>query len=84
MEKVMITLPHELLGTIDSFSKSLKLNRSQFIRQSLLEMIEQKKKEEFEHLLCQGYQEMSSEDLTDVEAYLESLTELKGEDNVST
>ena len=59
MERIMITIPHDLLGDVDSAAQSLKQNRSQFIRQALTDFLQRLEQQEFEKLLAEGYREMS-------------------------
>ena len=64
MERVMVTLPKELLITVDAAAKCLKQNRSQFVRQALAEKLDKMRRQEFEALLAEGYQEMAEEGAT--------------------
>lgn len=77
MEKIMVTLPPELLEAIDSLSRKGKRNRSQLVREALQQLLHLKQQEEFEALLAEGYQEMAEEDLKDAEGYLSSFGELE-------
>ncbi|HIC94515.1 MAG TPA: ribbon-helix-helix protein, CopG family [Anaerolineae bacterium] len=61
MIKVMVTMPPDLLKAVDEAARKLKLNRSQFVRQALREMLERLQQEEFEALLAEGYKEMAGE-----------------------
>ncbi len=61
MERVMITLPDSLLETVDEMAHRLSENRSQFVRQSLLERLKRLRQQEFEALLAEGYQVMAEE-----------------------
>jgi len=61
MERVMITLPNDLLKTVDEIASRLSENRSQFVRQALLERLEKLRQQEFEALLTEGYQVMAEE-----------------------
>ena len=67
MEKVMITMPSNLLKDIDSAKVQLKQNRSQFIRYVITEYLKQQKQREFEELMARGYMESSEEDSIIVE-----------------
>jgi metal-responsive CopG/Arc/MetJ family transcriptional regulator len=67
MEKVMITMPSNLLKDIDSAKVLLKQNRSQFIRYVVTEYLKQQKKKESEELMARGYMESSEEDSIIVE-----------------
>lgn len=64
MERVMITLPNSLLGTVDEMARRLAENRSQFVRQALLDRLERLRQQEFEALLAEGYQVMAEEAAT--------------------
>lgn len=61
MERVMITLPDSILKTVDEMARRLSENRSQFVRQALLERLEKLRQQEFEVLLAEGYQVMAEE-----------------------
>ncbi len=62
MERIMITIPADLLRDVDSVAQDLKQNRSQLIRQALAELIQRTRQQEFEELLAEGYMEASQED----------------------
>ncbi|MBI1924677.1 ribbon-helix-helix protein, CopG family [Candidatus Poribacteria bacterium] len=59
MERIMITLPKELLHTVDATVKRLHWNRSQLVRQALSDFVHRIKQQEFETLLADGYREMA-------------------------
>ena len=61
MERIMVTIPTDLLKDIDSVAKRLKQNRSQLVRQALVELLQKFKQQEFEAFLAEGYREMSKE-----------------------
>jgi len=61
MERIMITIPSELLGDVDSAAQKLKQNRSQLIRRAITSFLQQLKQKEFEALMAEGYQETSKE-----------------------
>ncbi len=61
MERIMITIPSELLGEVDSAAQKLKQNRSQLIRRALSEFLQRLKQREFESLMAEGYREASGE-----------------------
>ena len=79
MQKVMITMPPDLLSAVDAIARRLGLNRSQFIRESVSESLKRLQQEEFEALMAEGYQEIAEEDLKDAEAYVAALLDLEGE-----
>jgi metal-responsive CopG/Arc/MetJ family transcriptional regulator len=60
MEKVMITIPKELLEEIDLQRKKLGQNRSEFIRNVIIEYL--KSREEFNGLAAKNYIEISKQD----------------------
>lgn len=64
MERIMITIPDDLLKDVDSAAKRLNRNRSQLIRQALDEFLRQIKQQEFEAILAEGYREMSKKNTT--------------------
>ena len=59
MERIIVTLPRELLDQIDAAAAKLEWKRSRLIRDALVEWLELRRKEEFEALLAEGYQEMA-------------------------
>ena len=61
MEKVMLTMPVDLLQVVDTQAQNSRQNRSQFVRRVLREWIEQQRQKEFEVLLAEGYQAMAQE-----------------------
>lgn len=76
MQKVMITLPSELLHMVDTIVKEIGETRSKFVRHALMEQLEQIKQQRFEALLAEGYQVMAEEDLKDAEAYMNVFRDL--------
>ncbi len=61
MQRVMITVPENLLYKTDQMAKKLGQNRSEFIRQALQTQLEIQRRKEFEALLAEGYQEMAEQ-----------------------
>ena len=63
MERVVVTLPPELLEAVDSYAEQHATKRSQVVRQALQEWLAKrrspKQQEEFEALMAEGYQEMA-------------------------
>lgn len=57
----MVTLPRELVEEVDARVQRLATKRSRVVRQALQEWLERQKREEFEALLAEGYQEMADE-----------------------
>lgn len=76
MQKVMVTLPEEMVRVIDTVARELGETRSKFTRQALMARVEQHKKQKFEALLAEGYQIMAEENLADAQAYTGALFEL--------
>jgi CopG family transcriptional regulator / antitoxin EndoAI len=60
MERVMITVPEELLSQVDQLAAREGQNRSQLIRQALTDLLDRKEREAFEALLAAGYQELAA------------------------
>lgn len=77
MQKVMVTLPEEMLRLIDTVAKEMGETRSKFTRQALMARVEQYKKQKFEALLAEGYQAMAEEDLEDAQAYMGALFDIE-------
>ena len=67
MERVMLTLPPELLHAVDALSHRKGRKRSQLVRQALEEMLERERQREYEELMAEGYREMA-EDLAEFAA----------------
>ena len=61
MHRVMITLPNDLLEITDQMAAKLTENRSEFIRNALIERLATLRHQEFEALLAEGYQEMAEQ-----------------------
>ena len=61
MHRVMITLPDDLLQATDEAARELGQNRSEFIRTALIERLAALRRQEFEALLAEGYQEMAGQ-----------------------
>jgi metal-responsive CopG/Arc/MetJ family transcriptional regulator len=59
MERVMITLPADLLTAVDSLARQSGRKRSQLVRQALQDLLERQQKREFEALLAEGYRELA-------------------------
>ncbi len=59
MERVMLTLPAELLADIDELARKLGSKRNQVVRQALRDLIERQRQLEFERLLEEGYQDLA-------------------------
>ncbi len=61
MQRVMITMPENLLHKTDQMAHKLGQNRSEFIRQALQTQLEIQRRQEYEALLAEGYQEMAEQ-----------------------
>jgi metal-responsive CopG/Arc/MetJ family transcriptional regulator len=61
MERVMLTMPAELLGAVDDLARRLGRKRSQLVRQALSELLDREQRREFELLLAERYREMAAE-----------------------
>ena len=66
MERIIVTLPRDLLADLDAAAQRLQRKRSRVIREALLEWLEMQRRKEFEALLEEGYRESASglEELT--------------------
>jgi metal-responsive CopG/Arc/MetJ family transcriptional regulator len=61
MERVMLTLPADLLQAVDTAARRLGQKRSQLVRQLLQDWLKQQQQQEFEALLAEGYRAMAQE-----------------------
>jgi metal-responsive CopG/Arc/MetJ family transcriptional regulator len=61
MERVMLTLPPDLLQAVDTVARRQGKKRSQVVRQALQDWLEQQRQQEFEALLAEGYQALAQE-----------------------
>lgn len=61
MERVMVTLPSDLLQTVDAMAQRRGRKRSPVVREALQEWIERQRREEFEALLAEGYRSLATE-----------------------
>ncbi|MFQ5341357.1 MAG: ribbon-helix-helix protein, CopG family [Anaerolineae bacterium] len=59
MERIMITISPDLLSSLDDWARRLNRKRSQVVREAIREWLEQQRRQEFEALLAEGYQEMA-------------------------
>jgi len=82
MTKVIVTLPEDLLSTIDQTSKELKTSRSKFFREAVIKYLSEIKQRKFEALMAEGYKEMAEEDLLDAQAFLGATDSLAEQENV--
>ncbi len=61
MERVMLTLPDDLLQQVDSAARRLGKKRSQVVRQALRDWLRHLEHEEFEASMAEGYQALAQE-----------------------
>ncbi len=61
MERVMLTLPLDLLQPVDTLAQRMGRKRSHVVRQALQDWLERQQQQEFEALLAEGYQAMAQE-----------------------
>jgi CopG family transcriptional regulator / antitoxin EndoAI len=78
MEKIILSIPSDLLQEMNSASEKLKKNRSQIIRQAIAEFLSQLKQKEFEQLMAEGYQETFQTNSAIVNDSLELQAEVAG------
>ncbi len=64
MEKVMITLPTDLLRVVDETARQRAESRSQFIRETLAERLELLRRQAFEARLAEEYAFFAQETAT--------------------
>ena len=57
----MLTLPLDLLQTVDAIAKKRAQKRSRVVREALREWIEHQRQQEFEALLAEGYQALAGQ-----------------------
>ena len=81
MPKVMVTMPDGLLEEVDLTTRELKTTRSQFLRDALIQYLENYKKKKTESLMAEGYREMADENLADAQGFLGALGSLEEEEN---
>ena len=60
MSRVIITLPDDLLESIDSQARKAHKSRSALMRSALADWMAAKERAEFEQLLADGYKEMAA------------------------
>jgi CopG family transcriptional regulator/antitoxin EndoAI len=72
MSRFMVTMPDSLFMEIELTTKETK-TRSQFLRQALIQYLENYKKQKLDSLMAEGYQEMAHENLADAQALLKTL-----------
>lgn len=58
LKKILISLPETLLQEIDAFTKTERLNRSEFVREAMKCYIRERRKAEIRERMKKGYVEM--------------------------
>ncbi len=61
MERVMLTLPDDLLQQVDAAARRLGKQRSQVVRQALRDWLRRLEQEEVEASMAEGYQALAQE-----------------------
>jgi metal-responsive CopG/Arc/MetJ family transcriptional regulator len=61
MERVIVTLPANLLLEIDALARQTRRKRSQLVRDALREMLEGERRRVFEEHVAEGYREMADD-----------------------
>jgi len=77
MQKVMLTLPDDLLQEIAELVGRTKKNRSEVVRQALREHLDGIKKRDLEQRMAEGYKELAKENTHDAHAYLRATKHIK-------
>ena len=60
MSRVIITLPDDLLASIDAQARRSRKSRSAMMRSALADWVTAQKRADFEELLAEGYKEMAA------------------------
>jgi metal-responsive CopG/Arc/MetJ family transcriptional regulator len=61
MERVMLTMPAELVERVDALARRKGRKRSQLVRDVLGEALAREERSEFEELLAEGYRAMAED-----------------------
>ena len=69
MQKVIVTLPEELLREVDRTAEQIRRNRSEFIREAVQAKLAMLRKKERDALMIEGYTWMAKENEGDAKAY---------------
>jgi len=59
-KRIMISIPQSLLEEVDAFLSTEKCNRSEFIRQAMIEFIKERKRVQLREQLRAGYAAMAA------------------------
>lgn len=70
MQKIIVTMPQELVEAVDRTAVLSQKNRSEFIREAVQAKIALLRKNERETLMAEGYKWMAKENEGDAKAYL--------------
>lgn len=79
MQRIMITLPEDLLGQVDSYTLKAGKKRSQIIRDALRMFLDYHRQREFEVLLKEGYEYSSNQPNLAEEALAAQISSLSDE-----
>ncbi len=79
MQKLLLTLPDDLLFEIDEAVEESQTNRTELIRLMLKQQLLVRKKKRLHALMAEGYSEMWKQNEQEAEAYL-SATQYLGEE----
>ena len=79
MDRVMVTIPHDIRQQLDAAATAVTENRSQFVRRAIQERIERLRQERFERALIEAYQAGNDNPAADVHAMLAVQEQAAGE-----
>jgi CopG family transcriptional regulator / antitoxin EndoAI len=69
MQRIMITVPPDLLQQIEEMAAKLNFNRSQFIREAVEAFLKEQRRRELRELLKEGYLANAKRDLRITEEF---------------
>ena len=75
MERVMLTMPPDLVRQVDALARRRGRRRSQLVRDVLSEELARERQREFEALLAEGYRAMAADLAETAEEYGEAQAE---------
>jgi metal-responsive CopG/Arc/MetJ family transcriptional regulator len=61
MQRVMLTLPADLLSEVDSLAQRTRRKRSQLLREAFRDLLERERQADFAALLAEGYQAQAAQ-----------------------
>jgi CopG family transcriptional regulator / antitoxin EndoAI len=76
MEKIIISLPEELLNEVNKIADMRNSNRSKVIREALAKYVYELKKSEEEALMAEGYRELARENKREADGYLRATNDI--------